>query len=309
MARRPRVFAPGILYHVIVRGGRRRKTFTSAADYQAYLERLAKYRGQYGYTVYAFCLMPNHAHLLMESSGHPLAKFMQGLQQSYTQYFNRQHRKRGHLFQGRYKAIVCQKDAYLLELIRYVHLNPVRAGLVKAPERYRYSGHHAYLERKASEIIEPAQVLGMVGGSRGYRRFVQSGIKDGHKEEYYAVEDQRFLGEEGFAKSMRPDEEKALPRPRRKSGIDAEVKKLSNYLKVEARQLRGSNRSWAVSEARTTIAYVIARRLGYRLKDVAAYFGRSAATMATLLARRGEGMQTDPKQKLDIDRLIKKAKL
>ena len=149
--------------------------------------------------------MPNH--LLVECSGYPLAKFMQGLQQSYTQYFNRQHCKSGHLFEGRYKAIVCQKDPYLLEQVRYIHLNPARAGMVKAPERHRYSGHHAYLQKKATEIIEPAKVLAMLGGSRGYRRFVQDGLKDGHKEEYYAVEDQRFLGEESFTKSMRADED------------------------------------------------------------------------------------------------------
>ena len=135
MARRPRLFAPGVLYHVIVRGNQRQKTFTSASDYQAYLERLAKYRKQYGYTVYAFCLMSNHVHLLVHSSATPLAKFMQGLQQSYTQYFNRRHKKSGHLFEGRYKAIVCQEDPYLLELIRYIHLNPLRAGLAKTMEK------------------------------------------------------------------------------------------------------------------------------------------------------------------------------
>lgn len=173
-------------------------------------------------------------HLLVQSSGHPLAKFMQGLQQSYAQYFNRQHRKSGHLFEGRYKAIVCQKDPYLLELIRYIHLNPVRAAIVKTLERYRYSGHHAYLQRRAREIIEPAKVLAVLGGNRGYGRFVQDGLKDVHKEEYYAVQDQRFLGGEGFRKSMRADEEDKWLRPQRKSGIDAAVKKLSKYLKVEA---------------------------------------------------------------------------
>jgi putative transposase len=79
--------------------------------------------------------MPNHVHLLVESSEQPLAKFMQGLQQSYSQYFNRKHRKTGHVFEGRYKAILCQKDQYLLQLIRYIHLNPVRAGMVRSPER------------------------------------------------------------------------------------------------------------------------------------------------------------------------------
>ena len=93
MARRPRVFAAGVLYHVIARGNQRQKTFTSDNDYQAYIERLARYRKKYDYKLHAYCLMPNHVHLLLESSEHPLAKFMQGLQQSYSQYFNLKHRK------------------------------------------------------------------------------------------------------------------------------------------------------------------------------------------------------------------------
>jgi REP element-mobilizing transposase RayT len=107
MARKPRLFAPGVLYHVIVRGNQRQKTFSSDSDYQTYLKRLAQYRRKYDVTVYAYCLMPNHVHLLVECGKTPLGKFMQGLQQTYTQYFNRKHKKVGHLFQGRYKAILC----------------------------------------------------------------------------------------------------------------------------------------------------------------------------------------------------------
>ena len=157
MARRRRLFAPGLLYHVIVRGNQRRKTFLSDTDYGAYLERLGRYRRRYDHTVHAYCLMPNHVHLLIESSREPLAKFMQGLQQSYSQYFNLYHRKFGHVFQGRYKAIVCDKDEYLLQLIRYIHLNPVRAGMVKEPETYLYSGHRAYLRRQSQRNDRPKQ--------------------------------------------------------------------------------------------------------------------------------------------------------
>ena len=113
MARRPRLFAPEVLYHVIVRGNQRQETFVSDGDYQAYLQRLGKYRDRYSFIVHGYCLMPNHAHLLLESSAQPLAKFMQGLQQSYSQYFNLKHHKTGHVFEGRYKAIICQKEEYL----------------------------------------------------------------------------------------------------------------------------------------------------------------------------------------------------
>jgi REP-associated tyrosine transposase len=145
MARRPRVLAPGLLYHVIARGNQRQQTFLTDLDYRAYLVRLATYRKRYGVSLYAYCLMPNHVHLLVQTSEPPLSKFMQGLQQSYTQRFNRVHGKVGHLFQGRYAAIVCDRDAYLVTLIRYIHLNPVRARLVEQPDAYPYSGHRAYL--------------------------------------------------------------------------------------------------------------------------------------------------------------------
>jgi putative transposase len=131
MARRPRLFAPGLLYHVIARGNQRRETFMDEEDYRAYLHRLAVYRARHAVTLLAYCLMPNHVHLLARTGDVPLAKFMQGLQQSYTQWFNRVHGKVGHVFQGRYRAIVCDSETYLPTLVRYIHLNPVRAGLAQ----------------------------------------------------------------------------------------------------------------------------------------------------------------------------------
>jgi REP element-mobilizing transposase RayT len=203
MARRPRLFAPGLLYHVIVRGNQRRKTFYDDQDYRVYLDRLARYRQRYGYTVHAYCLMPNHVHLLVESGRSPLGKFMQGLQQSYSQYFNLRHRKVGHVFQGRYQAIVCQKDDYLLELLRYIHLNPVRSGLAKDLKDYAYSGHEAYLRGKGTEIIDPRKIFTMVGVQSGYRNFMRDGMKDGHKDEYYTPKTRDSSEPRGLGKSSR----------------------------------------------------------------------------------------------------------
>src|SRR5712691_11701160 len=161
MARRPRVHARGLLYHVIVRGNQRRKTFRDDRDYQAYLERLPRYRAKFGVKIYAYCLMPNHVHLLIEVSTEPLPKFMQGVQQGYTQYFNRRHNKAGHVFQGRYHAIICDKDEYLLSLVRYIHLNPVRAKIVRKAEQFRYSGHGEYC-KGAGKIVDSSLVLKML---------------------------------------------------------------------------------------------------------------------------------------------------
>ncbi len=305
MARRPRLFAAGVLYHVIVHGNQRQKTFTAESDYHAYIERLARYRKKYDYVLHAYCLMPNHVHLLVESSEQPLAKFMQGLQQSYSQYFNRKHRKTGHVFEGRYKAILCQKDQYLLQLIRYIHLNPVRACMVRSPERYRYSGDHVYLQGKATEMIDPATVLSMLGGKQAYRRFVQDGLSEGHKEEYYAVEDQRFLGAEGFGERLLKKEPGLSGKKLTRRSIETVARELAKLLKIDVQALRSRDRGWAISKARTIAAYVLVRRLGYRLSDVAAYFGRDMATLATLLARLSDRMQANDTARREIERLSK----
>ncbi len=304
MARRPRLFAPGLLYHVIVRGNQRRKTFLSHADYQAYLERLGRYRRKFAHTLHAYCLMPNHVHLLVESSTEPLAKFMQGLQQSYSQYYNLRHRKTGHVFQGRYKAIVCEKDEYLLELIRYIHLNAVRAGIVKEAEQYEYSGHRAYLEGQATEVIDPRKVLGLMGGKARYRAFVRDGIGQGHKEEFYEVEDQRFLGAQGFAQKLQEEHEE--PRAKKPRPLDQVVFELGKELGIGGSQLKSGDRSWPVSKARTMIAYVLVRRQGYALGKVASYFGRDAATVGILIGRLAARMSKDEPLRQEIDRLSEK---
>ena len=284
MARRPRLLAPGVMYHVIVRGNHGQKTFLNPSDYQAYLERLGRYRRQLGVTVYAYCLMPNHVHLLVESGSQPLSRFMQGLQQSYTQYFNRKHRKVGHLFQGRYKAIVCDKDQYLVSLVRYIHLNPIRANMVQNLDEYPYSGHRSYAEGRVSEVLEPRRVLDMLGGRAGYRRFVQEGLKDGHREDYYRVEDQRFLGAEEFAQKLkRKSNEEEIPV--RKKPLSVALRRAARAVEVEPQVLEGADRGWEVSQSRALVGYVLIRRLGYKLSDVSRCLGRDLATVSSLVSR------------------------
>jgi putative transposase len=304
MARRPRILASGVLYHVIVRGNQRQKTFRDDSDYEAYLERLGRYRKGLGVTVYAYCLMPNHVHLLVETGSQPLSSFMQGLQQSYTQYFNRKHRKVGHLFQGRYKAIVCDKDAYLLTLIRYIHQNPVRAKMVRRIDEYRYSGHRNYVEGRESEVLKPRMALDMLGGRGGYRRFVQEGLEEGHREEYYRVADQRFLGEEGFGEELkRRAKEEEMPKPRRQ--LSVAFRNAARGVGVEPQVLGGADRGWSISRARALVGYVLIRRIGYRLKDVARLLGRDVATVSSLVFRFSERMAGDEGLRKRAERLSK----
>lgn len=304
MARRPRIFAPGLLYHVIVRGNHRQRTFRTAADYEAYLERLVTYRRKYGIRIYAYCLMPNHVHLLLETAQAPLARFMQGLQQSYTQYFNRVHRKVGHLFQGRYQALVCERERYLLALLCYIHLNPVRAKLVRQPEQYRYSGHASYLRGQPTDILDPALVLSVLGGRSAYRRFIHEGLAVGHQDEYYAAADQRFLGQEGFAEDVQAKVGKA-PQRRTKRSLAKVLKTLARQLDKDSALLQGPDRGWEVSRIRTLMAYTLVRRLGFPLNAVAAHLGRDPATVSSLISRLADRMEGDARLRQEVARLAK----
>ncbi|HET8759863.1 MAG TPA: transposase [Nitrospiria bacterium] len=203
MARKPRVEFPGAFYHVIARGNRRETLFHDAEDFAAYLTRLERYRQRDGLTCHAYVLMSNHVHVLVETGAVPLSRTMQTLQFTYTQHYNRRYGKTGHLFQGRYQAILCDREAYLLELVRYLHLNPARLRTPQDPWRYPWSSHRAYLGAATPVRVETAPVLDrfhrQIGPARqAYQRFMREGLPTGHQGCYYETVDQRFLGDERF---------------------------------------------------------------------------------------------------------------
>jgi REP element-mobilizing transposase RayT len=304
MARRPRLFAPGLLYHVIARGNQQRLTFLDDEDYRAYMGRLALYRTRHTVTLLAYCLMPNHVHLLARTGDVPLAKFMQGLQQSYTQWFNRRHEKVGHVFQGRYRAIVCDSEAYLLTLVRYIHLNPVRAGLVEDPGQYPYSGHRTYLAGGDTAVLDPAPLLDLLGGQQAYRRFVDAGRAEPHQAHLYQVRAQQVLGDLAFAaavsgqRSLHAPVGPPLP-------LDEALGRLASALEVTVETLRGPDRSHAVSGPRALAAFVLVRRLGYRLTDVAEALARDPAGLGTAVSRLVERLDRDEALARTVSRLEK----
>jgi hypothetical protein len=161
------------------------------------------------------------------------------------------------------------------------------------------------LQGKATEMIDPAPVLSMLGGKQAYRRFVRDGLSEGHKEEYYAVEDQRFLGAKGFGEKLLKKEPGLSDKTPKRRSIETAARELAKLLKIEVRSLRSPDRGWAISKARTIAAYVLVRRLGYRLSDVAAYFRRDMATLATLLARLSDWLHGDDMARREVDRLSK----
>src|SRR4030043_2119461 len=181
MARKPRIHFSGALYHVITRGNRRQGVFLDEKDMKKFLAFLADYKSRHPFHLYAYALMKNHLHLLVEVEEIPLSRIMQSLLFRYTGYFNRRYREGGHLFQGRYKAIVCDKDAYLLELVRYIHLILVRAKMVKGPEDYAWTGHLSYLGKEKDHLIDEDLVLNQFSENRSsarrrYRQFVGEGV-------------------------------------------------------------------------------------------------------------------------------------
>lgn len=163
MARKPRVHYSGALYHVIVRGNNKAYIFRQDDEKLTYLEKVFKYIDKYGARLYAYVIMDNHCHLLIEAGDTPVSKVMQLIQQTYTSWYNRKTRQSGHVFEQRFKSILCDKDAYLLALVRYIHQNPVRAGIGELD--YLYSSHHLYLSYDTSKC-GVAEVLGMFSAKK-----------------------------------------------------------------------------------------------------------------------------------------------
>ena len=211
MPRQPRLDAPGVLQHVMARGIERRKIFWDDKDRSSFLERFAVILEETQTQCYAWALIPNHFHLLLRTGPTPLSTVMRRLMTGYAVTFNLRHKRAGHLFQNRYKSVVCEEDTYLLELTRYIHLNPLRARLVedlKSLDKYPWSGHSAILGRRKNSLIPNKQekpdqpdipekslaektvedVLQYFGKSlkearRRYRVFVEKGIKQGRRED------------------------------------------------------------------------------------------------------------------------------
>ncbi len=191
MPRRARLDAPGTLHHVIVRGIDRRRIVDDVADRKNFVERLGQLAADTETSIYAWALMTNHAHILLRSSEYGLSGFMRRLLTGYAIFYNRRHRRWGHLFQNRYKSIICDEDAYFKELVRYIHLNPLRAKMVKSLsklERYRWSGHGALMGKIQNDWQNRDYVLKWFGQKEGaakkaYRDYVAKGIDQGRRPE------------------------------------------------------------------------------------------------------------------------------
>jgi len=189
MPRRSRIDAPGALHHIIVRGIDRKSIFKDDADKDIFLGRLKNILTDSATLCFAWALIPNHFHLLLRTGNAPISIVMKRLLTGHAIYFNRKYRRVGHLFQNRYKSILCQEDAYMLELVRYIHLNPLRAKIIpdlKFLDKYSYSGHAAIMGRKKNDWQDTDYVLKLFNtklslARRQYREYVKKGISVGER--------------------------------------------------------------------------------------------------------------------------------
>jgi putative transposase len=283
MARKPRLHENSAVYHVMLRGNGGQVIFFDDADRSHFYLLLQQGIARYGHRIHGFCLMGTHAHLAIQVGEEPLPKIMQNLSFRSTRWVNRKQKRIGHLFQGRYKAIMVDQQAYLLELVRSIHLNPVRAKQARQPQAYAWSGHRAYLGRETLPWLTTDWVLSQFGArfaisSKRYAAFVHAGRGEGHREEFHhgGDQDQRVLGDDRFAERI-VNKSCASPQP---ITLDKLIKMVSQSYRLTESDLASVGRERRASEARCVIGWLAQKSGQVTLTEVGRRFGRDVATLS-----------------------------
>jgi putative transposase len=250
VARPLRIEYEGAFYHITARGNERKRIFFGKGDYDKFKEYLLDAQDKYGYRLHCYVLMGNHYHLVIETPDGNMNKVLHCINGSYANYINRKRNRNGHLLQGRYKGILVDRDAYLLELSRYLHLNPVRAKIVERPEDYRQSSYRSYVKTQKEAIVTTDLILGMVSedgktARRAYREYVEKGVAEGGRNPLEDVYGGVILGSRGFIKqalgtlkeAALDEEEIARRRELRKFEIEDVIEAVCSYFEVPADRL------------------------------------------------------------------------
>ena len=334
MPRIARIDAPGLLHHVIIRGIERRKIFNDDEDRENLIDRLSNLLPETKTQCYAWALLPNHAHFLLRSGPAGIAALMGRMLTGYAVSYNNRHNRHGQLFQNRYKSIVCQEDAYFQELVRYIHLNPLRAKIVaslKELGRYPYCGHGALLGKKKRLWQDAEYVLGLFGrrvgeARKGYESYVKDGVPLGRRPElvggglirslggwdevnkmrltgqHRIKSDQRILGESDFVSDVLSESEEQFSRKYRlKSlGYDFEkvVERVCILFKIEKDYITGRGRQKNRVQARDLLCYWTVVELGMSMVDLARKFDITPSAV-TYAVRRGEKLARDRDYQLE----------
>lgn len=320
MPRQARLDIPGALHHIMVRGINKSTIFEDDQDRIQFLKRLGENITTAHALVYAWVLMTNHVHILLKSGKHGISAVMRKQLTWYAQYYNRRHRRTGHLFENRYKSILCDEDNYLLALIRYIHLNPLRAGVVKTLEeldRYPWCGHSVVTGKRECPWMDRDYVLLQFNDTNrkarnAYRRFVGEGIgmgrqpeltggglirskggwsqvmsarRSGRKEEY----DERILGSGDFVNEIlkEAEEKTRLQLKLRRTGrtLSKIVEQECALVDISPQELKGGSRRRTVSALRIKIAKRGLDELGLSLAEIARHVGVSTSGIARAVKR------------------------
>jgi len=305
MARPLRLTFPGAFYHVLIRGNQRQDIFFDSQDRQEYLERVKRYKDEIEFILYAYVLMVNHVHLLIETPSISISKIMQRINLTYTQYFNKKYGKIGHLFQGRYKAFLCDRDEYLLSLIRYIHLNPVRANLVKEPRDYPWSSHRDYLAGK-EDLVDTKRALRFFServsqARRQYEDFVNEALGEGKNKSLYQGLRQQILGGDEFIKEV--EKKTATPdRPIRKPSLQEILKAVKEVTGISVDEIASRGRNKEAVLAREVLVGVW-REYGHKLVDLQPTINRDLSVLSRFSkeSERGHVRKTVQKVVRDLD--------
>ena len=317
MPRQPRLDTPGALHHILGRGIERTKIFRKEEDRIDFIERLAELCREKALVVYAWALMSNHYHLLVRTGAQPLSGSMRRLLTGYVVNFNRRNKRYGHLFQNRYKSIICEDDPYLLELTRYIHLNPLRAGIVgslKELNKYKWTGHRFLMGKAKNDWQEVDTVLAYFGRRRKeaivkYESFIREGIAAGRRPELTGgglvrsaggwaqvkslrrkgiqiASDERILGSGEFMERLIAEaaqrEKETLRLTKRIPDLQEFAKRISKLQGIEKEELMIGSRKREAVKVRKIFCQAVVKKGRYSGAEAARFLGISTSAVNRL---------------------------
>lgn len=324
MARPPRIEYEGAFYHITSRGNERRQTYFAKSDYEKFKEYLREAQEKYRYMLHCYVLMNNHYHLLIETPNANLSKIMHYINGSYTNYINIKRKRSGHLFQGRYKAILIDQDSYLLELSRYIHLNPVRAKMVNKPEEYPFSSYRSYIFAERDNLVYRDRIWGMISkkkadGANRYRTFVNRAVGLRSENVLKDVYGGMILGKASFIREIlgrfkEEDLQKEEISNRRFLKIQYEeeaiVQAICRYFDITREQVVKSSRENAENRnARNIGIYLIKKYTGMTNRQLGELFGGISYSAVAKAHHRFEAcLKKDNKLKKTVSSIMSNVK-
>ena len=330
MPRSARLDIAGVLQHVIVRGVERRDIFLDDDDRQSFLDRLSSLLDQTETECLAWSFMTNHVHMLLRPTQGKLGHFMRRLLTGHAVTFNLRHHRSGHLFQNRYKSIICEDDPYLLELVRYIHLNPLRGGIVKGIadlNDYPWSGHAVLMGRRKMPGQNVEEVLSYFGkrlktAREKYQAFVVDGISLGQREELVGgglrrvlklagnelvtAYDDRILGSGDFVERLKQEKEVA-ERLDARIPLTQLINSVAEFAGVEPQELCQRGRKTMVADIRSIICFLAARRVGYSGEIIAKALGITRSGVCRGASRGAALVAQKQGQWGDVEKLVNKS--